>query len=199
MKKYIFFIATCFMFGTSVYAQKITYNKMYNGVNRLCTEPLKIKMEDDVLFALNIFFDKENYEFFIEIGTEKDKMYNFPEEAKLLFKTMDGSVIELKSCYTYITKGVDYRQIDYRIPGAYYPISEKQLQSLFTGVSKVRVELLSYNKKEKTIFKDFQDVEYKKDTFGKFLQKSYTKLMTEKSKIDKQNAALLNKDASADF
>ena len=199
MKKYIFLIVICFICGTSVYAQKITYNKLNNGVNRFATEPLKIKIEDEVYFSLNICFDKECYEFFIEIQTEKDKMYNFPEEAKLLFKTTDGSVVELKSCYTFIVKGVDYRQIPYRIPDAFYPISEQQLQSLFTGVSKVRVELLSYNKKEKTIIKDFQDVEYKKDTFGKFLQKSYTKLIAEKSKIDKQNSALLNQDASADF
>ena len=199
MKKYIFLIAMCLLSVTYVYGQKIKEHSVYNGVTRFATEPLKIKMGDDVYFVLNIFFDRESYEFFIRIDTELNKMYNFPEEAKLLFRTMDGSVVELKSCYTLISKGLDYRQIPWRQPSAFYPISEKQLQSLFKGVSKVRIELLSYNKKEKTIFKDFQDVDYKKDTFGKFFQKSYNKLIVEKNKIDKQNAALLNKDASADF
>ena len=50
-----------------------------------------------------------------------------------------------------------------------------------------------------TIFKDFQDVEYKKDKLGKEFKKMYDLLVAERKKYDAQNANLLNKDASADF
>lgn len=199
MKKIIFLIAISFLCGTHVYGQKITRNEISNGVYRIVAEPFELELEDDFIGCIHLYYDKETYEFIIELDGKSNKLHNFPEEAKLLFKTMDGSTIELKAFDTEIGKGMDYLQVPYKYPFAFYSISEQQLQSLFNGISKIRVEMLSYNKKEKTIFKDFQDIDYRKDKLGKLFNKTYNKLMAEKNKIDKQNEALLNKDASADF
>jgi hypothetical protein len=199
MKKIIFLIAISFLCGTHIYGQKIILNDMSNGVYRIVTEPFELELVDEFKGSIHLYYDKETYEFIIELNGEKNKLHNFPEEAKLLFKTMDGSTIELKAFDTEIGKGMDYLQVPYKYPLAFYAISEQQLQSLFNGISKIRVEMLSYNKKEKTIFKDFQDIDYKNDKLGKLFNKMYNKLMAEKSKIDKQNAALLKRDASADF
>lgn len=194
MKKYIFLIAMCFLCGTSAYCQKIISNQTQNGIQRLVAGVYKFELEDELLLGLDFFSDGVDKEFYIEGASENLKLHNFPDEAKLLFKTMDGSTIELTSCYTDIFKS----ELS-RAPWAMYPITEQQLQSLFNGIAKLRVEMLSYNKKDDTIFKDFQDVEYKKDKLGKEFKKMYDLLVAERKKYDAQNANLLNKDASADF
>lgn len=194
MKKYIFLIAMCFLCGTSAYCQKIKGNVTQNGVHWLSTEPYKFELEDELFIDLILLSDGADIEFYLKCESENLKYHNFPDEAKLLFKTMDDTTVELKSCYTELIKG-DVS----RAPLAMYPITEQQLQSLFNGIAKLRVEMLSYNKKDDTIFKDFQDVEYKKDKLGKEFKKMYDLLVAERKKYDAQNANLLNKDASADF
>ena len=82
---------------------------------------------------------------------------------------MNDEIIELTSCYSELVKVSDTA----RVPIAYYPITESQLLSLFTGIKKIRVELLTLNEDDETVFTEYVDKEYKKDKLGRVIKEMY--------------------------
>ena len=79
-------------------------------------------------------------------------------------------------------------------PTAYYPITFEQLEDIFSGIAKIRVEMLSYNEKEGVPFMDYPELEFKKDKMGKQFKemfdniekKELTKPKIKKSKVTKK-------------
>jgi hypothetical protein len=124
----------------------------------------------------------------------------------LLFKTYDGTVIELTSVISELVQIAD----GVWEPTAYYPISQEQLGKLFTGISKIRVEMLSYNKKEDTPFMDYPEKEFKKDKMGKQFKEMFDNIekkqltqpkvkKTKKANKKEKGTSLERKNSSDDF
>ena len=65
-----------------------------------------------------------------------NSIHSFPPSAKILFKLFDGSLMEIVSL---TSKIINIHKNKY-VPTIYYPISEEQLVSLFSGIKKIRIE-----------------------------------------------------------
>ncbi len=147
------------------YAQKVTTNKIENGVEFFATDYKDMKFADDVSYSLQLFTDGQQSEYFVILCSEENKVHSFPEDAKLLLKTKKDETIELVSLFSSI---VETAENEYQ-PTAYFPISERDLQATFDGIVKVRLEMLSIDK-DGAVFTDVRD--NKKD-MGKDLKKMY--------------------------
>lgn len=147
------------------YAQKVTTNKIENGVEFFATDYKDMKFADDVSYSLQLFTDGQQSEYFVVLCSEENKVHSFPEDAKLLLKTKKDETIELVSLFSSI---VETAENEYQ-PTAYFPISERDLQATFDGIVKVRLEMLSIDK-DGAVFTDVRD--NKKD-MGKDLKKMY--------------------------
>lgn len=118
------------------------------------------------IYSLELYTDGQTMQYAIRIymwSTPK-KPRIFPSHSKLLLKLVDNSVIELTSVFN------DF-DIEKSFTSAYFPISESELQKIFAGIKKIRIEVLSISKDDNSIFTDYQDYEYKKDKMGKQLEK----------------------------
>lgn len=118
------------------------------------------------IYSLELYTDGQTMQYAIRIymwSTPK-KPRIFPSHSKLLLKLVDNSVIELTSVFN------DF-DIEKSFTSAYFPISESELQKIFAGIKKTRIEVLSISKDDNSIFTDYQDYEYKKDKMGKQLEK----------------------------
>lgn len=146
-------------------AQKVEKDIVENGVELIRTDSKGMKFADDAYYSLQLLTDGENYEYYIVIQSETNKVHSFPEDAKLLLKTKAGETIELVAFYSVI---MDYGNDSYQ-PIAFYPILENQLKATFDGISKVRAEMLSIDK-DGSVYNDVRD--NKKD-MGKDLKKMY--------------------------
>lgn len=114
----------------------------------------------------------------------------------MLLKLADNSVIELTSVFN------DF-DIEKSFTSAYFPISESELERTFAGITKTRIEVLSINKDDGSIFTDYQDYEYKKDKMGKQMEKWHDAISEEYSKkgaeLLKQNQKNELKDINEGF
>ena len=154
----------------TTYAQGVEVNEQKNGITRISTKEYTI--EFDNFFDLNIekFISGNSTQYYIRGASEANEYHNFPPKAKMMLNLMNGNTIELTAIYTEL---VELREGHEWKPMAYYPISEEQLHELFTGVKKITVEMLSYNKKTDKVFTDMADIEFKKDKIGKELKAMY--------------------------
>lgn len=176
------------------FAQKIKVNETNNNIRRISTDKVTIEIPNYFDFRIELFIDaSNNRQYFIRGDSETNEYHNIPEHGKLLFKTFDESIVELTACYSEL---VQVSQGEWQ-PIAYYPISENNLRKLFMGVAKVRVELLSYNKKDQSVFQDLQDVSYKKDKLGKKFEKMYLAIEEEQSKNSINSKSIDNKNIDA--
>lgn len=119
-----------------------------------------------LIYSLELYSDGEKTQYAIRVylwSTTK-KFRIFPSHSKMLLKLIDNSVIELTSVFN------DF-DIEKSFTSAYFPISKSDLQKAFSGIIKTRIEILSTNKDDNSIFTDYQDYEYKKDKMGKQLEK----------------------------
>lgn len=155
-----------------------------------------MKLGDDFEFCLDMLTDLNRKQYFIVARSEQNKVHNFPPESKLLLKLSDDTTLELSSCYRHFFQPKELSII----PMAWFPITEDQLQNVIsTGVTKVRIELLSLNEKEQAIFSDYQDAEYKKDKLGASFKKMLEVLDKEYAKLIEKQEKLKRKNASEDF
>lgn len=194
--KRILSIAIFAIVALAGYAQKLENSGTSNGVLKISTTEYTLKLAHDFNLSLEKYNDGVNTQYFIKGESEKNESHSFPENAKMLFKLSDGSVMELTAFFSYINY-IESKNDYY--PTAYYPISEGQLQQLFGGISKIRVEMLSVDKDE-VIFQDLQDIDYKKDKLGAVFKTMYNVIADEEKHIsDMSQKATTVKDASADF
>lgn len=163
MKKRLIFLIAAWCVVICSFSQAVKSDDIANGVRRIQSKDETIDFENYFRYNLEKFICDDESQYFIRGRSEENEYHNFPNNSKLLFKTFDGTIIELTSVISELV------QIDKQVwePTAYYPISQDQLDKLFTGISKIRVEMLSYNKKENTPFMDYPELEFKKDKMGK--------------------------------
>lgn len=150
------------------------------------------------IYSLELYTDGQTMQYAIRIymwSTPK-KPRIFPSHSKLLLKLVDNSVIELTSVFN------DF-DVEKSFTSAYFPISESELQRLFTGIKKTRIEVLTISKDDNSIFTDYQDYEYKKDKMGKQLEKWQNAISEEYRKegieLLKQKQKTELKDINEDF
>lgn len=162
MKKF-FLLLSFIIAALSASSQKVKSDDIDNGIRRIQSKAETIDLDNFFSYNLEKFIDNNESQYFIRGRSEENQYHNFPYNCKLLFRTFDGTVIELTSVLSELV------QKDNGIwePTAYYPISQEQLEKLFNGISKIRVEMLSYNKKEDKPFMDYPELEFKKDKMGK--------------------------------
>lgn len=150
------------------------------------------------IYSLELYTDGQTMQYAIRIymwSTPK-KPRIFPSHSKLLLKLVDNSVIELTSVFN------DF-DVEKSFTSAYFPISESELQRLFTGIKKTRIEVLTISKDDNSIFTDYQDYENKKDKMGKQLEKWQNAISEEYRKegieLLKQKQKTELKDINEDF
>lgn len=150
------------------------------------------------IYSLEFYSDGEKTQYAIRVflwSTPK-KSHIFPSHSKMLLRLADNSVIELTSVFN------DF-DIEKSFTSAYFPISESELQRTFAGITKTRIEVLSINKDDSSIFTDYQDYEYKKDKMGKQMEKWHDAISEEYSKkgaeLLKQNQKNELKDINEGF
>ena len=203
MNRRFFILFTLFFIAYNSFSQKVESDNIENGVRRIQSKDETIEFENYFRFNLEKFIYNDESQYFIRGRSEENEYHNFPNKCKLLFKTFDGKVIELASTFSELV------QINSGVwePTAYYPISNEQLQTLFNGISKIRVEMLSYNKKEDTPFMDYPELEFKKDKMGKKFKEMYdnvekkelTQPKIKKAQKVEKGTSLKRKIASSDF
>ena len=157
------------------FSQNVESDDIENGVRRIQSKSETIDFENFFRYNLEKFICDGESQYFIRGRSEENEYHNFPCNCKLLFKTFEGKIIELTSVLSELVrtpvKGLfsTTQTIAGLVwePVAYYPITQEQLNDLFTGISKIRVEMLSYNKKAGVPFVDYPELEFKKDKMGK--------------------------------
>ena len=144
---------------------------------------MKINANNNVLsYQLEMFTDGKEKQYSIQLILtaliNRSKAFFFPTNAKLLIKLQDDSIIELSSIYTQNVKDPSQE----KACSAHFPITEDQLNKMFNGVKKIRVEIIKLNDKEDDVEKDYRDVDFKKDVlgkrFGEFYKDIYETLTT---------------------
>jgi len=177
MKKYFFFITSLLICCQLANAQKIEVSELKNEVFKIQTSSEKLEIKDDFEYCLVKYISNGKEEFYIMGCFDVNSIHSFPPSAKILFKLFDGSLMDVVSL---TSKIINIHKNKY-VPTIYYPISEEQLVSLFSGIKKIRIELLSVDK-EGTPFVDYQDIEFKKDKVGKNLQKMHESIVKYETK-----------------
>lgn len=206
MNKKIFLLFTLLIIAFNSFSQKVESDDIKNGVRRIQSKDETIDFENFFRYNLEKFICNNESQYFIRGRSEENEYHNFPNNCKLLFKTYDGTVIELTSVISELVQIAD----GVWEPTAYYPISQEQLGKLFTGISKIRVEMLSYNKKEDTPFMDYPEKEFKKDKMGKQFKEMFDNIekkqltqpkvkKTKKANKKEKGTSLERKNSSDDF
>lgn len=196
MKRFLISVVLCTLCIAQTFAQKLEYNNYNNNVCLLRAGAFEMKLGDDVEFCIDLFTDLNSKQYFILARSEKNKPHNFPPNSQLLLKLCDDSTLELSSCYHHFFTPTELSIF----PMAWFPVTEEELQNIISkGVAKVRIELLSVNEKEKAVFSDYKDAEFKKDKLGVSFKKMLDILDKEYAKLNEQQEKLKRKDASADF
>ena len=97
-----------------------------------------------------------------------------PSYAKILLKMVDDSVIELTSVLNSIESETDYC--------ANFLLQENTLYKIFDGVKKIRLEIINFDQKTGIVKKEFRDVNYEKDKFGRDIKEWYDDINKEYAK-----------------
>lgn len=159
------------------FSQNVDSDYIQNDVRRIQSKSETIDFENFFRYNLEKFVCNGESQYFIRGRSEENEYHNFPNNCKLLFKTFDGEIIELTSVFSELVyAGLDVWGNHALEPTAYYPITRNQLEALFTGISKIRVEMLSYNEQRDTPFLDYPELEFKKDKMGKQFQKMFNNI-----------------------
>ena len=164
---------------------------------------MKINANNNVLsYQLEMFTDGKEKQYSIQLILtaliNRSKAFFFPTNAKLLIKLQDDSIIELSSIYTQNVKDPSQE----KACSAHFPITEDQLNKMFNGVKKIRVEIIKLNDKEDDVEKDYRDVDFKKDVLGKRFGEFYKEInetLTTMSIIQEKKVLKSKKDLLDDF
>ena len=164
---------------------------------------MKINANNNVLsYQLEMFTDGKEKQYSIQLIltslVKRSKAFFFPTNAKLLIKLQDDSIIELSSIYTQNVKDPSQE----KACSAHFPITEDQLNKMFNGVKKIRVEIIHLNDEEDDVEKDYRDVDFKKDVLGKRFGEFYkeiNEILTTMSIIQEKKVLKSKKDLLDDF
>lgn len=164
---------------------------------------MKINANNNVLsYQLEMFTDGKEKQYSIQLIltslVKRSKAFFFPTNAKLLIKLQDDSIIELSSIYTQNVKDPSQE----KACSAHFPITEDQLNRMFNGVKKIRVEIIKLNDEEDDVEKDYRDVDFKKDVLGKRFGEFYkeiNEILTTMSIIQEKKVLKSKKDLLDDF
>ena len=164
---------------------------------------MKINANNNVLsYQLEMFTDGKEKQYSIQLILtsliKRSKAFFFPTNAKLLIKLQDDSIIELSSIYTQNVKDPSQE----KACSAHFPITEDQLNRMFNGVKKIRVEIIKLNDEEDDVEKDYRDVDFKKDVLGKRFGEFYkeiNEILTTMSIIQEKKVLKSKKDLLDDF
>ena len=164
---------------------------------------MKINANNNVLsYQLEMFTDGKEKQYSIQLILtsliKRSKAFFFPTNAKLLIKLQDDSIIELSSIYTQNVKDPSQE----KACSAHFPITEDQLNKMFNGVKKIRVEIIHLNDEEDDVQKDYRDVDFKKDVLGKRFGEFYkeiNEILTTMSIIQEKKVLKSKKDLLDDF
>ena len=164
---------------------------------------MKINANNNVLsYQLEMFTDGKEKQYSIQLILtsliKRSKAFFFPTNAKLLIKLQDDSIIELSSIYTQNVKDPSQENAC----SAHFPITEDQLNKMFNGVKKIRVEIIKLNDEEDDVEKDYRDVDFKKDVLGKRFGEFYKEInetLTTMSIIQEKKVLKSKKNLLDDF
>ena len=164
---------------------------------------MKINANNNVLsYQLEMFTDGKEKQYSIQLILttliKRSKAFFFPTNAKLLIKLQDDSIIELSSIYTQNVKDPSQE----KACSAHFPITEDQLNKMFNGVKKIRVEIIHLNDEEDDVEKDYRDVDFKKDVLGKRFGEFYKEInetLTTMSIIQEKKVLKSKKNLLDDF
>ena len=164
---------------------------------------MKINANNNVLsYQLEMFTDGKEKQYSIQLILtsliKRSKAFFYPTNAKLLIKLQDDSIIELSSIYTQNVKDPSQE----KACSAHFPITEDQLNRMFNGVKKIRVEIIKLNDEEDDVEKDYRDVDFKKDVLGKRFGEFYkeiNEILTTMSIIQEKKVLKSKKDLLDDF
>ena len=164
---------------------------------------MKINANNNVLsYQLEMFTDGKEKQYSIQLILtsliKRSKAFFFPTNAKLLIKLQDDSIIELSSIYTQNVKDPSQE----KACSAHFPITEDQLNKMFNGVKKIRVEIIKLNDEEDDVEKDYRDVDFKKDVLGKRFGEFYkeiNEILTTMSIIQEKEVLKSKKNLLDDF
>ena len=164
---------------------------------------MKINANNNVLsYQLEMFTDGKEKQYSIQLILtsliKRSKAFFFPTNDKLLIKLQDDSIIELSSIYTQNVKDPSQE----KACSAHFPITEDQLNKMFNGVKKIRVEIIKLNDEEDDVEKDYRDVDFKKDVLGKRFGEFYkeiNEILTTMSIIQEKKVLKSKKDLLDDF
>ncbi len=181
--KNIWFLFLLLVVGIGeINAQKIENDSYTNDARFIVTSLEAARSFTDKVF---ISFGME---FFQPEGTEGDYLVaiklvgssdlQIPQGGRMLLKTNNGDVVQLEA----LNKGISGQETNMGYTSFYvnasYPVTIDQLNELFPGITKVRVELESAEPFEK---------EFSKDKIGKVLKKDYELIQGALSKNPKGN------------
>lgn len=123
-----------------------------------------------VFFNLELYTDGKSKQYAIKMklnplaNNEYDLL--FPASSLLLLKLSDDSILELKSAFRRVGDDKIFGSASAKMNEAIFPIEEEQLKSLFTGVKKLRVNIMFADPKTKLPDLDLKK-EYKEHEFDK--------------------------------
>lgn len=183
-------IFTLVIGSIKVYAGDIKYTEISNGIILIGTKPkstffngngfMKVNANNNILqYSLELYSDGNINQYAIKAGLfagiNRKYAFAFPAHSKMLLKLEDDSIIELTAIYNKnITNPSEEKNFE-----AYFPVSNDQLNQIFSGIKKLRVEIMVLDKDTETIVKDYKDVDFKKDKMGKQIQEWYDEVNKE--------------------
>lgn len=187
MNKKIYLLFTLLLIAFNSFSQKVESDDIENGVRRIKSKSETIDFDNFFRYNIEKFICNDESQYFIRGRSEENEYHNFPNNCKLLFKTFDGKIVELTSVLSNNTN----LENDIFEPTAYYPITRNQLETLFTGIAKIRVEMLSYNKKQDTPFVDYPELKFRRDKMGKQFKEMFDNI--EKKQLTQPNVKKIKK------
>lgn len=131
---------------------------------------------NSMIYRLELYTDGKEKQYALDLKVfpvlNRGKAYFFPTHSKVLIKLMNDEIIELTSIYN---KNVQ-DPANERVCEAVYPITEEQLTKIFSGIKKIRGDVLERNQDKNGVNKDFWEFEYKKDKLGKKFKDFYDEI-----------------------
>ena len=168
MKRFLL-LMPFFLFQQYSFSQKIYYNEK-NHIQHVWSQSYLKLLDDEIGFSIDNYLTNNTSEYYIYLTALAGKHNrSFPCNSKLVFETFEGSIIELVAVMAEIYPTPDENGVRM----ALFPITIEQLETLFTGVSLIRMDLLSYDNQSKTVNKEHPEIKFKKDKLGQYLRKAY--------------------------
>lgn len=134
-----------------------------------------------LVYGLDLYTNGDKKQYFLRMGVKNSGHNVFtaqllagfiPIYGKILLKLFDDSVIELSSIY----------KTEEKDGFGHFYLSDNNLLKIFEGVKKIRVEIITYDPKTGNLNKEYRDVNYDKDKFGKNIKDLYKDLNKEYEK-----------------